>query len=48
MLEARELMQMDLRVDLVVLSACETARGRIGVGEGELKVEESSTTELMV
>lgn len=67
MLEARELMQMELRADLVVLSACETARGRVGAGEGVLgltwalfvagspttvvsqwKVEESSTTELMV
>jgi CHAT domain-containing protein len=67
MLEARELMQLELRADLVVLSACETARGRVGAGEGVLgltwalfvagspttvvsqwKVEESSTTELMV
>src|SRR5262245_18185284 len=34
LLEAWELMQMDLRADLVVLSACETARGRLGAGEG--------------
>jgi CHAT domain-containing protein len=34
LLEAWELMQMDLRADLVVLSACETARGRFGAGEG--------------
>jgi CHAT domain-containing protein/tetratricopeptide (TPR) repeat protein len=34
LLEAWELMQMDLRADLAVLSACETARGRIGTGEG--------------
>ncbi|MFN0110003.1 MAG: CHAT domain-containing protein [Blastocatellia bacterium] len=34
LLEAWELMQMDLKADLVVLSACETARGRIGAGEG--------------
>jgi CHAT domain-containing protein len=34
LLEAWELMQMDLRADLVVLSACETARGRFGWGEG--------------
>jgi CHAT domain-containing protein len=34
MLEAREIMQLDLRADLVVLSACDTARGRIGAGEG--------------
>jgi len=34
LLEARELMQLDLKAELAVLSACETARGRIGVGEG--------------
>src|SRR5262245_9553742 len=34
LLEAWELMQMDLHADLVVLSACETARGRFGAGEG--------------
>ncbi|HZF39053.1 MAG TPA: CHAT domain-containing protein, partial [Blastocatellia bacterium] len=34
LLEAWELMQMDLKADLVVLSACETARGRFGAGEG--------------
>ncbi|HEY7180344.1 MAG TPA: CHAT domain-containing protein, partial [Blastocatellia bacterium] len=34
LLEAWELMEMDLRADLVVLSACETARGRFGAGEG--------------
>jgi CHAT domain-containing protein len=27
-------MGMDLRADLVVLSACDTARGRFGAGEG--------------
>lgn len=33
-LEAWELMQMNLNADLVVLSACESGRGRIGAGEG--------------
>jgi CHAT domain-containing protein len=33
-LEAGELMQMDLGADLVVLSACETARGKYAAGEG--------------
>ena len=27
-------MQLDLKAELAVLSACETARGRIGAGEG--------------
>lgn len=34
LLEAWELMQLDLRAELAVLSACETARGRYGAGEG--------------
>lgn len=34
LLEAWELMRMDLKADLVTLSACETARGRYGAGEG--------------
>jgi CHAT domain-containing protein len=34
LLEAWEIMKMDLKIDLAVLSACETARGRVGEGEG--------------
>jgi CHAT domain-containing protein len=34
MLEAYEIMRMKLRARLVVLSACETARGEIAAGEG--------------
>jgi len=34
LLEAWEIMQMDLQAELAVLSACETARGRFGAGEG--------------
>lgn len=34
LLEAREVMNLNLHADLVVLSACDTARGKIGAGEG--------------
>jgi CHAT domain-containing protein len=34
LLEAREIMNSNLRADLAVLSACETANGRISPGEG--------------
>jgi CHAT domain-containing protein len=34
LLEAREIMEMDLKADLAILSACQTGRGRIGAGEG--------------
>ena len=34
LLEAWELMKLDLRADLVVLSACDSARGRHSAGEG--------------
>ena len=34
LLEAWELMNLDLTAEMVVLSACQTARGRVGAGEG--------------
>jgi CHAT domain-containing protein len=34
LLEAWEILKMDLKADLAVLSACETARGRVSAGEG--------------
>lgn len=34
LLEAREIMNMNLPADLAVLSACETANGKIAPGEG--------------
>lgn len=34
LLHAWELMRLDLKADIVVLSACQTARGRLGAGEG--------------
>jgi CHAT domain-containing protein len=38
LLEAWELMDMDLKAELAVLSACDTARGRVRDGEGIIGV----------
>ena len=37
-LESWEVAQLDLDADMVVLSACETARGRVGGGEGVMSL----------
>jgi CHAT domain-containing protein len=34
LLEARELKDLDLKADMVIMTACETARGRVSGGEG--------------
>ncbi len=34
LLETREIMDLDLKADLAVLSACESGRGKVGAGEG--------------
>ena len=34
LLEAREIMTLNLNADIAILSACDTARGRISSGEG--------------
>ncbi len=34
LLETSEVRQLDLKAELALLSACETARGRVGAGEG--------------
>lgn len=38
LLEAWEILKLDVRADLVVLSACQTARGRVGAGEGVIGI----------
>jgi CHAT domain-containing protein/tetratricopeptide (TPR) repeat protein len=52
LLEAWELMNLNLRADLVVLSACDTARGHVGAGEGMIGLSwalfEAGTTTTVV
>jgi CHAT domain-containing protein/tetratricopeptide (TPR) repeat protein len=38
LLEAWEVMKLDLSADLIVLSACQTARGRVAPGEGVIGI----------
>jgi CHAT domain-containing protein len=38
LLEAWEMMKLDLTAELAVLSACQTARGRVGAGEGMIGI----------
>ena len=38
LLEAREILNMNLHAKLAVLSACQTARGRVGAGEGVIGI----------
>src|SRR4030095_9088869 len=38
LLEAREIINMDLHAKLAVLSACQTARGWVGAGEGVIEM----------
>lgn len=38
LLEAWEILKLDLNADLAVLSACQTARGRVGAGEGMIGI----------
>ncbi|HEX8150671.1 MAG TPA: CHAT domain-containing protein [Pyrinomonadaceae bacterium] len=39
LLHAWEVMKLNLKADLVVLSGCQTARGRVGAGEGVIGME---------